>query len=494
MKPKVLLRFDTEDYITPESNHALDAILNILDELQIKATFVIVGEKINMLLKAGEITTLKKLQHHTLGYHSYMHSFHPLASEYTIGKDWSVAIEEFLRTEDPGHKTFVQIFDQTPVCYTQPGADWVPHALEALQQWEIPCLFTEAKNTLIDLNQKPFILNGILTFAKAPTISDLTNLATAPQTLENAKNKFAQDYNHAVSSPEEEFLTLICHPGRLVTSGDQYWDQLNFANGKNLPRQEWQIPPLKERSIYEQDLLAFKDFLIYLSDNYELEWITAQDLVDMYQNRIILRDRVVDRLTKHSQNTTYRQTVSMAEVRELAHAFTQEISYYTLRNIQLSPIQATSILCQTIWIRAKEGYFPESVPVPEEIFLSDEIPQVTATTDLDRLGWSELVEGANLILNQIKKTATFPAILQVYPNLWVSMETFVGGLAQAIVTMIDENLPQDRVLLPHPRLQTKDHVKKPDQVYWDWPIFPKDFQNPELPYYAELLSWTIKPL
>lgn len=494
MKPKVLLRFDTEDFITPESNHALDAILNILDDLQIRASFVMVGEKINMLLKAGETAILKKLQHHALGYHSYMHSFHPLASEYVIGKDWNTAIDEFLRTEDPGHKAFVETFDQSPVCYTQPGADWIPHTFEALQQWEIPCFFTEAKNTLIDLNQKPFILNGILTLAKTPTISDLTNLTSAPQALENAKNAFAQDYSQATSSSEEVFLTLICHPGRLITSGNQYWDQLNFANGKNRPRQEWQTPPLKEPQVYEQDLQAFKDFLIYISENHDFDWITTQDLVDMYQDRIIHRDRVGNRLTQHSQRTAHRQRISMTEVRELAHAFTQEISHYTLKNIQLSPIQATSILCQTIWIRAKEGYFPEFVPIPEEIFLSDEIPQVTITTNLDRLGWSELIEGANLILNQIKRTATFPAILQVYSNLWIPLETFVGGLAQAIVTMTDQNLPQDRVLLPNPPLQTRNYVKKTEQVYWDWPIFSKDFQNHDLLYYAELLSWTIKPL
>ena len=130
-KPKVLLRFDVEDYITPMSNDALQAVLEILHELEIKATFVLVGEKVRMLLSSGATTILDLLQNHALGYHSYLHSFHPLANEYLQNKDWQDGINEFLGVEEPGHRLFVETFDQPPICYTQPGADWVPQAFIA---------------------------------------------------------------------------------------------------------------------------------------------------------------------------------------------------------------------------------------------------------------------------------------------------------------------------------------------------------------------------
>ncbi|MCK4260441.1 MAG: hypothetical protein KAX49_15805 [Halanaerobiales bacterium] len=496
-KPKILLRFDTKDYITPESNVVLDALLNILEELNIKATFIVVGEKIKMLIDHGETAIIEKLQHHALGYHSYTHSLHPVAQEYLQNVNWETGIEKFLKTEETGHKIFVETFDQPPICYTQPGADWVPHAYIALQQWEIPLFFTEEKNSLLNLTaqhqkQQPFLVNGILTLACNPTISDLTNLSSS--TLNSAKYKFEWDYQTASQSMGLGLIPIICHPERLITSGDQPWDMLNYANGKNKPRQEWQIPPLKSKHIYEEDLNAFKQFLIYLKENYELDWITAQDLVDIYQNRIIHKDRVIDTLTQGTCSIDQTNTLEFSSILNIATHFRKEISFYGMGNIWLSPIQVASILCQTLLIRAQEGYFPSSVPIPTEIFFPERIPEVTVTKNLDRIGWSELVQGSKKILHLIKTKTTFPPKIKVGVNIWIELETFIGGVAQAIVTMASDHLPQDRILLPNTKLQTKDYVKKIDQANWSWPIFSYGFQNCELLNYTELLSWTLKPI
>ncbi|AZR74171.1 hypothetical protein BBF96_12660 [Anoxybacter fermentans] len=487
-KPKVLLRFDTEDYITPESNDALNAILDILDELQIKATFVLVGHKIEMLLNEGETEILEKLQHHALGYHSYMHSFHPLACEYLERLGWREGVEKFLKVEEPGHKTFVEIFDQTPVCYTQPGADWVPHTYVALQQWEIPFFFSEDKHSLINLQQKPFILNGILTLAKKPTISNLTCLASSPDTLNNARNKFYQDYQQTSQAKEPGLIILVSHPGRMITS-KKSWDVLNFAKGINTPRKKWQTPPLKSRIEYEQDLQAFKQFLIDLMDNYDFEWITAKNLVDMYKNRIIHKDRV-----KGAYHGESNLTVDSNTIQQIATAFIKEISYYQLGDMWLSPIQATSILCHFLQIKAKEGYFPDSVPVPGEIFFPEDIPEVKVSNDLECLGWAELIQGTETIMKMIKTDTSFPLKIKAGGNLWIELEKFIGGLAQAIITMTKDNLTLDRVLLPHTRLKTKDFVKKIDQVHWSWPIFEFGYRNGKILEYTKLLSWTMKPI
>lgn len=492
-KPKVLLRFDTEDYITPESNQALHDLLDLLQELHIQATFCMVGRKVEYLVDAKETATLDKLQHHALGYHSYLHSFHPLASEYLQGVGWWDGFQELLKVEDPGHEAFVEIFDQPPVCYTQPGADWVPHTYMALQQWEVGFFFTDGKYSLIDYQQQPFLINGILTLAKIPTIANLTSLATSPGALDTAKCQFGQDYRQARQNTNGlEFLLLVDHPGRLITQGKP-WDVLNFS-GENIPRDQWQTPAVKSPEDYQRDLRALRDFLLYLMQNYDFDWITAQDCVDIYQNRIIHKDRVVDLVAQSTTTSDPKQAVDLATIQEIAKAFTQEISFYRLDDQWLSPIQAASILCQALVIRAREGYFPKSVPIPHEIFFPEQIHPVTLSRDLDRLGWAELVQGAEEIITQIKQDATFPLRIKVGSDLWVELEAFMSGVAQAIVSMTVDHIAQDRVLLPKSRLQTRDYVKKSDQVEWSWPIFKSGFRNDELLQYTEYLTWTMKPI
>lgn len=492
-KPKVLLRFDTEDYITPESNDALQDLLDILEELQIRATFCMVGEKIKYLADTRATATLDQLQRHALGYHSYLHSHHPLASEYLVGTGWEDGCQEFLKAEEPGHKIFVEIFDQPPVCYTQPGADWVPHAYIALQQWEVGFFFTDSRYAFIDYQQEPFLVNGILTLAKTPTVNNLTSLATSSGLLESAKAQFDRDYQLTRQNPQNPgFLLLADHPGRFITQG-QPWDVLNFS-GQNTARAQWKTPPLKSPADYRRDLQGLRELLLYLQANYAVDWITAQDLVDLYQNQIIHSDRPAGTVTQSTQTHRPERAAALPAIQDLAAAFTQEISFYRLGNQWLTPIQGASLLCQALVTREREGYFPQSVPIPDEIFFPEQIDPANVDGNLDRLGWSELVQGARELVTRVKRDATFPLYIKVGGNLWITLETFVGGVAQAIVTMTVDHLPQDRVLLPQTRLQPKDYVKKTDQIQWTWPIFRSGFRNGELPQYTELLTWTMKPI
>lgn len=493
-KPKVLLRFDIEDYITTKTNEALQAVLEILDEVEIQATFVLVGEKIRMLLNNGATTIIDLLQKHALGYHSYLHSFHPLANEYLQNKDWQSGINDFLGKEELGHRLFVETFDQPPICYTQPGADWVPQTYIALQQWEIPFFFTEEKNSLLTFAQQPFLVNGILTLANKPTINDLVNLGSSPGEQEKARNQFQTDYQQIIQNESIGLLVLTCHPGRFVTIGQETWDQLNFANGENRDRQNWSSPPLKSETDYQADLQAFKEFLLFLQDTYEFDWITAQDLVNIYQNRIIHKDRVVDTLTQKPYNFDNKKIVNFNEIKAIAKNFIHEISYFSLKNVILSPIQAVSVLCQFILIKHKEGYLASSISIPNEIFFPGKISTAKVDPNIKQLSWLELVRGAEQIITQIQNDASFPLKIKVGLDLWLELEQFTAGIAQAVSQIIDEQKQPKMIALSETYLKTKDNVKKINEVNWNWTIFRNGFQNVEILNYAELLGWTIKPL
>lgn len=57
---KVMLWYDVEDFITPEADDALLALIDMMDSLGIRGSFKIVGEKIRVLKERGRTDILRK--------------------------------------------------------------------------------------------------------------------------------------------------------------------------------------------------------------------------------------------------------------------------------------------------------------------------------------------------------------------------------------------------------------------------------------------------
>src|SRR5205823_14766686 len=70
----VVLWFDTEDYILPQSDDAALRVAQILTQEGVRATFKIVGEKARTLEKRGRQDVIAALSRHDIGFHSNLHS------------------------------------------------------------------------------------------------------------------------------------------------------------------------------------------------------------------------------------------------------------------------------------------------------------------------------------------------------------------------------------------------------------------------------------
>ena len=93
----VAFQFDTEDFITPETDDILLDIIEVLDNFGVKGSFCIVGEKIRILERRGRTDILEVLERHDIAYQSNLHSVHPLISEYLKDKGWIEGVEEVKR-------------------------------------------------------------------------------------------------------------------------------------------------------------------------------------------------------------------------------------------------------------------------------------------------------------------------------------------------------------------------------------------------------------
>src|SRR4030042_1188091 len=69
-KVYVILWFDTEDYILPQSDDAAKRLAVFLTQQGIRATFKVVGEKARVLERRGRRDVIGALAQHEIGYHS----------------------------------------------------------------------------------------------------------------------------------------------------------------------------------------------------------------------------------------------------------------------------------------------------------------------------------------------------------------------------------------------------------------------------------------
>jgi len=121
-KVYVVLWFDTEDYILPESDDAAKRLATFLTEQGIQATFKVVGEKARARSSdATAPTSIAALQKHAIGYHANTHSQHPTPAEYESLLNWETGVAEFTRRERPGYDDVQRIFKQKPCCYGTAG-------------------------------------------------------------------------------------------------------------------------------------------------------------------------------------------------------------------------------------------------------------------------------------------------------------------------------------------------------------------------------------
>jgi len=100
-KVYVVLWFDTEDYILPQSDDAAKRLAAFLTEQGIQGTFKVVGEKARTLERRHRTDVILALQKHSIGYHSNTHSQHPTPAEYESLLDWETGAAEFTRRERP---------------------------------------------------------------------------------------------------------------------------------------------------------------------------------------------------------------------------------------------------------------------------------------------------------------------------------------------------------------------------------------------------------
>jgi len=460
----VVLWFDTEDYILPQSDDAAKRVAEILSHEGVRATFKVVGEKGRTLERRGRRDVIEALAQHEIGYHSNMHSQHPTVAEYESKLDWKEGAEEFTRRERPGFEDLRRIFGKAPTCYGQPGSSWAPQAFPALKAWGVRVYLDDGLQ--VGLEGKPFWYGGLLNIFHIKAGADLRPNDDWSN-LDQAKASFQATY--AQLSRSGGVVSIYFHPCEFIHQ--EFWDAVNFVKGANPPRDEWQRPPMKSPQEIERDFSYLEGLVQYIKSFPRVRFITASEALG------VMPDKAQD------------HEFSALEIGEIAGQVTSEVSFQTRPDYALSASEEFELLndfvARAVRKQAAEPLLLRGTPYGPALASSE-------LADNVKVAWSQFSRSVLDVAGFLEKNGQIPNVVWL-GSTPVPPESYLVALAQTTRALLSANALPDSVTLRPARLAAARYVADDSPSLWGWIIFPEGFDAPQLMVLAKLQAWTLKP-
>lgn len=447
-----LIRFDVEDYLTMASHDALQEILRAMHAIGIAGSYGIVGKKANALLKGGYREVLDALAHEpALGFHSWSHSEHPTIAEQLESLSYEDAVQAFIAREAQGVEMVADAI-KMPTYFTQPGANWVPAAVEALPQLGIDIFFSDAWNSYIVPLAEPHWLGKVLHLSP-PVMTPKPFLLKFPENWSLALDKLdeaAKEYRN------NQVFMVMAHPTELVTT--KFWDAVNFAHGATTDH--LRPAPLRSRSEQAYTMEAFRQYLVAAKSHRDIEWVDVTDL---------------------KRRIKPLGPVTVDPLRWSSIAF-QKLGPIVQDDISLSAAQQVYLLAAMI---AKPS-IPKAVTVPVIMPPLKWEPLEDKTANSMAVSAHIVRTAAGWILQYIDRQGRLPALVP-----WGSNEN--GMPIEVFAEYASDLVQKSDALTVKPRtltLQFLQYVQDPEHLHWDWPIFPDHFQPFDLWRQTRALVWS----
>jgi hypothetical protein len=460
----VVLWFDTEDYILPDSDSATLRIARFLTRELIRAVFKIVGERALSFERRGRTDVIEALKKHEIGFHARWHSVQPTPAQYLSTLGWDEGVAEFDRREKPGFDAVQRIFGQAPTCYGQPGSSWGPQQFAALKKWGVNVYLDSGSH--VGLDNKPYYYGGLLNLyhlehTLRANLDSLKSLSEAEDRFLAARKKLLSEGGGIVS--------IYYHPCEFVHK--EFWDGVNFRNGANPPRSEWKLPRTKtpEESKIAYDV--FEKYVLFIKRFPEVKFITATEALKIYQDR--------------SQGRAF----SVKELREIAAAVGDKVTFQTRGDHALAASEIFSLLNGYV-VERNAGRSPESITLkgtpygPSKNMAS---PSEVLETDA-----SQFTRTAEDVAEFLQKQGRIPTTVWL-GSQGVPPEIYLRSLAVVAVSLIDGKGVPEKIALRPGRFPVGDYVAEDSPRLWGWVIFPRGFRAPEMMALARRQAWTLKP-
>ncbi len=461
--------FDVEDYVTPESDDALKSLLDIFTERRARGTWKVVGEKYRVLRERGRADIVEALHSQDVGYHTDNHSRHPTISAYTRGLGWDAGVREFEARERPGFEELTAEFGPMS-CYGQPGGAWAPQAFPVLGEWGIPMYLDEGRN--VGLDHQSFWFQNILTAFNLQENCLRVSLRASdrPQALEQAKRAFDATADR-LAAGDGGLISIYYHPCEFSTS--EFWDGVNFGNGRLTPRAEWRGASLLPAGEPEARLALFGQYFDHALAHPGVEVVDAAELMAAYRPQLPAAE------------------VPVAELSRLASAMGADLTWAPSSVGPLSPAELMTGLASALNAWQESGALPATVVLSSPLGPRSGMESRTG----GEAPLSAIVGAAGEVLGAVRADGYLPASVAVGENRLDPATAFVA-MAEALKRLMGGEVSKagnGSIRFAAGRLALEANVGGDERGLWDWSIFPRGFSAPDLMDLTRLQAWTMKP-
>lgn len=462
----VILWFDTEDYVLPQSDDAAKRIAEFLTSQGIHATFKVVGEKARTLERRHRDDVIAALDKHAIAYHSNYHSWRASPAEFEEPLDWQDGVEEFIRREQPGIDDIQRIFGRTPAAYGQPGNSWCPEAQPAVRKMGIHVYLDDGEQ--IGLDGKPFWYGGILNIFGMKYISDFrpnndwTN-------IEEVKANFKKAYT-ALSQGGGGLISIYFHPCEFIHK--EFWDAVNFSHGAEPPRSEWKLPALKTPEEQARSFAFLEKFVEYMK-TLPVQFVTAPETLKLYPD------------------LAHTRPFSRQDLAEIARNVRPAVSFQVYKDYDLSASEVLWLLNTYVsrLIEKAPSQFVGLQGTP--LGPSSDATNIIMSGEI-KVPWYQFRWAVQEVESDLSDHGQVPTVVWVGGNPY-SPASYLVALAHVAGSMLEGNQSPQEVTLAPAQLDSAKYVAKNTPQLWSWPIFRPGFNGGHLLDLARLQAWTLKP-
>src|SRR5216110_160665 len=124
-----------------------------------------------------------------------------------------------------------------------------------------------------------------------------------PAAVEPAKQKVSEIAERLAKQDGGGLISIFYHPCEWVHR--EFWDGVNFARGRNPPREEWKAPPQRSVEETEAAFRRFGEYIDHIRSITGTRFVTASDLPTIYSDPVRTEgetERELDELAKRILN------------------------------------------------------------------------------------------------------------------------------------------------------------------------------------------------
>ena len=417
----VYVWFDIEDYVTEQSDGLPLTALSILNKYDVCATCKMVAEKVRVLIERNRSDVISAISRDDVGYHLDTHSRHPTVYEYLADLDVLEGAREFVEKERDGLELVEKTFGRRSSCFGHPGPAWASHYYPAMKALGIPVYLDETP--ILNLENRPYWYCGVLNLNGANlNFIKFDYTFESPTGITQLKAQFKEIHDRLHEEGDGGAVSFLFHLHTAINK--EFWDAVNFADGKNRDRSEYVRPTPQPPEVTERGWRDFEQIVSYMTSFDDVRFITASDAIGIYRQPEISYDAEA----LESILDALGDTVKHLEVKEGCFVSASELFYLITR-------------CLAGY--AKDGRLPSRIQTREPlgpVSMADLVapPQIST--------W-KILSAAIKVLEQIDETGRLPSSVKLADDIELSTADFmvVAGKVPTIHTDWSTAPPRSKV-------------------------------------------------